>query len=112
MLDDRQISVYKEKLESKKSDLQSQIKGFKTVPDFGSDVDHFEEEAEEAEAYSTNLGVSSALNERLQDVERALDKITSGTFGTCEGCNGQIEKEILDIDPESRLCKACKIKIA
>jgi len=91
-------------------DLKEQIESLKTVPDFGSDVDHFEEEAEEAEAFSGNLGVSSALNERLLNIQRALDKIDAGTYGKCEECGGEIEKEVLDVDPESRLCRECKLK--
>ncbi|PIR88928.1 MAG: hypothetical protein COU07_03460 [Candidatus Harrisonbacteria bacterium CG10_big_fil_rev_8_21_14_0_10_40_38] len=110
MFDDKQISFYKERLESKMKDLKEQIESLKTVPDFGSDVDHFEEEAEEAEAFSGNLGVSSALNERLLNIQRALDKIDAGTYGKCEECGGEIEKEVLDVDPESRLCRECKLK--
>lgn len=102
------ISSLKRQLEKTKVDLEKEMKGLEVTPEFGSDVDHFEEEADEAEELNKNLGVEKTLKDRLMNVERALEKIAKGTYGKCEHCKKDIEWEVLNVDPESRCCKACK----
>lgn len=110
MLDQEHLARFKKRLEAARADLKEQVTSLNESPEFGSDVDDFEEEAEEAEETSKNLGLADALKKRLENVEHALGKIASGTFGTCESCSKPIEVEVLNADPESRLCKACKEK--
>ena len=62
----------KEELEKEKKNLENQIKKYDKNPDFGDDVDGFEEEAEEAEEFSKNLGIQRALKERLEEVGNLL----------------------------------------
>ncbi len=112
MFTQEQIASFKKKLEATKRDLETELKSLAKNPEFGSDVDHFEEEADEAEEYSKNLGVAKAMKERLMNVARALEKISNGTYGTCEKCGGAIESAILTVDPESGHCKKCKKKIS
>ena len=59
----------------------------------------------------TNLSVAQVIRERLANVETALEKIAKGTYGICERCKKTIETRVLDIDPESRYCKECKLEI-
>jgi RNA polymerase-binding transcription factor DksA len=108
MLPEKEITYYKSKLLATKADLEQEMRGLETRPDYGADTDHREEEGDEVDALGVNLGTESVLRTRLEDVERALAKIEAGSYGTCERCAREIEREILDIDPESRLCKACK----
>lgn len=110
MLTKENISGLKEKLESVKTNLARQIKELETTPEFGDESDHFEEEADEATALSTNLGVAKAMRERLNDIDHALQKIAAGRYGACENCGGKIELAILETDPESRFCRNCKKK--
>jgi DnaK suppressor protein len=107
-LTDEELVTFKKKLEQTKLDLEREIQKLGEAPEFGSDVDHFEEEADEAEEYSKNLGIGKALKERLSNVERALEKMKVGSYGVCENCQNPIEVKILAIDPESKFCKACK----
>ena len=100
---------HKKKLEQERKLILEEIKKNEAPVDFGSDIDHFEEETDEAEEVSNQLAVAQDLKQRLDDVEVALEKIREGKYGICEKCGGEIEEEILDIDPESRLCKRCKL---
>ncbi|HEX3659471.1 MAG TPA: TraR/DksA C4-type zinc finger protein [Pirellulales bacterium] len=43
----------------------------------------------------------------LEAVAAALARIEAGTFGTCEGCQGNIAVERLDALPYAPLCIAC-----
>lgn len=40
----------------------------------------------------------------LSDVDRALDKVSAGTYGLCETCHESIEPERLAYDPLTRYC--------
>ena len=103
------IKEYQTKLEKEQRLILGEIKENEKPVDFGSDIDHFEEESDEAEAVGNQLAVAQGLKARLDDIEVALEKIREGKYGICEKCGTKIEEEILDIDPESRLCKSCKL---
>lgn len=107
-MDNLKVGKYKEKLEKERMLLVAEIKKNEKPPDFGSDIDHFDEETDEAEEFGNQLAIAQDLKNRLSEVDLALGKIQTGKYGTCEKCGGKIETEILDIDPESRLCKRCK----
>lgn len=104
------FSLFKEKLSSVKRDLEGRINKLRRGKSFGNDVDSFEEDADEVEQISDDLAVKDKLEERLTRVEKALGKIETGIYGKCELCGNQIEQALLDIDPESELCKTCKKK--
>lgn len=69
----------REELEKEKREIEGQLKKYAAKnPDFGDDTESdFEEEADEAEEYSQNLGVEQALKERLSEIESALRKLNS-----------------------------------
>jgi RNA polymerase-binding transcription factor DksA len=107
----------KEKIESYKSKLQRErlliiheIKDLEKPVDFGSDIDHGDEKTDEAEELSNRFGEENDLRKRLEEINASLEKIEKGNYGICESCGGNIEDGVLDIDPESRLCKECKMK--
>jgi len=78
--------------------------------DFGDDVDHGEEEADEVEEMVTNKALTVLFEKRLGGVNDALTKISAGTYGVCENCGKDISVKLLKVDPESKLCQACKIE--
>lgn len=104
------LKFLKNKLLKEQEEIIKQLKDLGEVPDMGSDTEGevAEEEADEAEEYSKNLGIKQALKERLLEIKNALDKIAKGNYGKCENCGMAIEEVILKIDPESRFCKHCK----
>jgi DnaK suppressor protein len=58
----------------------------------------------EAEALATQL------KETLADVELALGKIDSGTYGQCESCGQPIGEARLEAMPAARRCIGCASK--
>jgi len=110
MINEHDLQNYKEQLEKEAGELEIKIKTLKKMPEFGNDVESdLSEEADEAEEYSANLGEKDVYKERLTDVERAIEKIVSGEYGKCEKCGEEISSDVLNVSPESRLCKDCKI---
>ena len=102
------LKKIEEELLSEKVGIEKDLEKMKEGLDFGSDVDNFDEESDEAEEMGNYLGVKKTQDARLNQIERALQKIKEGTYGVCEKCGEPIETEILDIYPESLLCKKCK----
>lgn len=109
LMETKQLDEYKRKLERERIMLVAEIKRNEKPVDFGSDIDHFDEETDEAEEIGNQQAVAQDLKNRLDAVEMALGKIHSGSYGICEQCKKGIEAAILDIDPESRFCKHCKL---
>ena len=109
-LNPKQLEELKGKLLEGQKEIAGQLKKLGGVPDFGSDTEGslFDEEADEAEELHKNLGEAQTLKERLLNIKNALDKMHKGTYGKCEECDKEIEYEVLNVDPESRWCKAHK----
>lgn len=102
---------YKRKLEEEKVSLEQELKELERAQDFGEDASDFNaEEADEAESASTNAALMQPLKERLIEVKDALSKIINGGYGVCEKCGSEIDEELLGVNPESRLCRSCKLR--
>lgn len=111
MLSEKELQSLKEQLEKEAGELEAQLGSVSKSPEMGSDVEtDFSEEADEAEEFSSNLGLQEVLKTRMQDIEAALEKISKGAYGKCEKCGMDIPLEVLRVNPESRLCKNCKTK--
>jgi RNA polymerase-binding transcription factor DksA len=111
MFEQKVLAQLKSKLESAKLELEKEMAELSKSPDMGSDVDGFDEETDEAEEFSANMGMLESVKERYQSVKDALAKMAAGTYGHCEHDQKEIEPEVLLADPESRYCKACKARL-
>lgn len=58
------------------------------------------------------LGLVESLKGQLDAVDRALDHIEAGTYGTCESCGEEIGADRLEFRPASVMCVDCKTKAA
>lgn len=50
------------------------------------------------------------VNERIAEIDRALQKLEDGTYGVCEVCGEEIPIERLEIIPSTRYCVECASK--
>lgn len=62
--------------------------------------------ADRFEDFESRSGMVNTLQARLTNVEKALQKIEAGTYGTCEVCQTKIEADRLDAVPSAKTCKA------
>lgn len=111
-MDFKLLGEFKKKLFAIKDALTRQIAGLRKPVDMGDDIDSFEEEADEATEFAAQAGMVETLKRRAHRVEDALRKMDKGTYGICEKCNKQIEPQLLEVDPESRYCRDCKLKMS
>jgi DnaK suppressor protein len=54
------------------------------------------------------LGVVAAIRERLIQVQRALERLDAGEYGSCETCHRPITAERLAAFPSATACVECK----
>ena len=54
------------------------------------------------------MSLMATIQERLVQVERALERIEAGTYGRCETCGEAISPERLEAFPSATTCVACK----
>lgn len=54
------------------------------------------------------LGLMENKGEVLERIEHALEKISDGTYGTCESCQKRIKKARLEAIPYARFCISCQ----
>ncbi len=63
-------------------------------------TDHFDRE--------TALTIASGESETLMEITEALERVKSGGYGVCEGCQKEIPRKRLEVFPAARFCIACQ----
>jgi len=109
-MDIKFLSKFKNQLVRLKNGVESRIRKLYKAPEFGSDIDSGDEETSESEEFGTQLAIAQKYKEHLADVDSALQKIQKKKYGVCERCGKQISLDVLEVAPQSRLCKECKKK--
>lgn len=63
-------------------------------------------------AYESRVRLLDRLNEwsvaEISEIDRALERIKTRTYGLCVGCGRPIESERLEAAPEVEFCAACQ----
>ncbi len=106
---------YKEKLELLRKEVMTQLSTVATqheeTGDWEVKSDTTEQpetdensEADAAEELATRTAVVAELETTYRNIERALQKISLGTYGLCEVCGEVIAPSRLDILPSARTC--------
>lgn len=113
-----QVAHFKQKLEAEKALLEEELSRLgqrnpsnptdwvPAKPDgeqFGADKS---DNADIIEAQQDNSVTLNELEGRLNQVIAALDRVASGTYGTCEISGHDIEPERLEANPAARTCVA------
>ena len=109
------IQEQKERLENEKKTLLEELKKIsikdgenhytaKEVLE-NSDVNDLEDQAMELADFDNNFTITTELQNQLNDVEDALEKIEKGGYGKCEVCGQGIEEKRLLVLPAARTCR-------
>ena len=77
-------------------------------PDYGDKPD---ENAQEISDYTTNVATEKVLEKSLEDINKALEKITKGTYGICRYCGNPIAVGRLLARPTAGACIKCKTEL-
>lgn len=102
-LSSTQIKKYKTRLEELKEGLQQHITSTTSeVKDAGATSGYKQHQADEGTDdfdRTTNLEITSQEIEKLQQIERALEKINEKTYGVCDVTGKDIPTKRLDAIP-------------
>lgn len=98
-------------LEERRSELQGELASLTAVPrdpvaavSFGKRIGDGTTEAVDR---LNKVGAANSIAVTLADVERALEKLADGTYGTCDACGAVIAEERLEAIPWATLCISC-----
>jgi DnaK suppressor protein len=94
---EKELATIAEKDEKMKGDYDTRF------PDFGT-PQSTDESALEVTAYESALPLEYALELRLADINKALEKIKNGQYGQCEKCGESIDPKRLEAIPEAKYC--------
>ncbi|MBI2639726.1 MAG: hypothetical protein HYW90_02420 [Candidatus Sungbacteria bacterium] len=114
-LDPKILSELKNKLLAEKQNLEKLLASFATKdPKMKGDWDArfpsmgekssfssgaLEERQDEIEEYGAELSEEFALEDRLKEVNEALERMEKGIYGVCAKCSGEIPFERLQANP-------------
>ena len=111
------IEEMKQELTKERGRLEAELKGVahrdkhtgpNYNPNFPSYGDKEEDNAAEVADFTDNQAVEHTLEEKLDDVVKALERVAAGTYGTCKYCGQEIDERRLKARPESASCVKCK----
>ncbi|NJC66724.1 TraR/DksA family transcriptional regulator [Planosporangium flavigriseum] len=86
------------------ADITTEERGL-LVPDAGDDVVDIGTKAFNREQ---EISLANAVQERIEQAERALERLERGGYGWCEGCGEPIPPARLAVYPSATQCVTCK----
>lgn len=91
-------------------EIQGRLTEMKKPPERGSAIGfgkRIGDGTSEAVSRITEVAVADNLEVTAERIERALEKLDEGTYGTCDNCGKQIAAGRLKVSPASALCIDC-----
>jgi DnaK suppressor protein len=112
-MDQQTTLQLRERLEEERGELRKQLDDLGAHRDAEGIMDPeldegFADAGQAAAERSSLLTLVRSLRGTLQDVDHALERMDTGTYGTCERCHQPIAEERLEALPAARLCIGCK----
>ncbi len=109
-MNQRDLKRFKKLLEEKKK--KALLSARKTLAEEATlDTDDLPDEIDLASS-EYQQGMALRLRDRekflIEKIDRALEKIEAGSFGTCEECSEEISVKRLEVRPETTMCIRCK----
>jgi RNA polymerase-binding protein DksA len=123
MFSKEKIEYFKKILEEEKAHLEKDMErvgrrnlnvpgDWEVSPvDLNVEISDPNELADTFEELETRAALEDKLEERLNFVNQALNRIKNGTYGICGKCGKPINIERLKVSPESEFCIDCKKNI-
>jgi len=100
----------RQRLEEIRDELRERVDALSEPPELGASQGfgkRIGDGTTEAIRRLTDIGVGASFEERLDRVERAVEKLDEGTYGTCDACDKSIPAPRLQAMPDSVLCVTC-----
>jgi DnaK suppressor protein len=100
----------RKQLMTRRSELAAELERLTAPPTEGAAVTfgkRIGDGTTEAVERLATTATAKSLAATIQDIDRALSKIDSGTYGVCDRCGGEISPARLEARPASSVCITC-----
>jgi DnaK suppressor protein len=107
---DLDLAEIERTLRAHQAETRAKISGLAKAPERGSGISFGKRVGDgTAEAVSrlNEIGVGNSLLVTAERVDRAIEKLDEGSYGTCDSCGRPIAAARLRAAPESVLCIEC-----
>jgi len=114
MLTEAQIGTLEQRLRKRREELLKEIHEElvrtedERYIDLAGRVHDIGEEAVADLLLDVNLAVLDNQINEVRDIEAALERIRTGTYGICTDCGGPIDFERLEAWPTAKRCRPCQ----
>jgi DnaK suppressor protein len=108
ILNDQKAQILKDLKDLARPDIEETDKLGAKFPEYGDKPD---ENAQEISDYTTTVATEKVLEDDLKDIEGALKRIASGTYGVCKYCHKEINPKRLIARPTASSCVECKTEL-
>lgn len=106
MFDDIFIARQRQKLLAERNQLEIERRRLHVIQ--SHDPQDVDDSAEQSEELTTRSAEADAVEDRLEDIKKVLEKMERGQHGICEICHRYIDRERLEADPAARHCIKCQ----
>jgi len=117
-LDKNKMKYFKNRLLEEKNSTMSTLKMMEDHQPTDGSMREYTEELSAYDNHPADLGtemfmmtMQAALENheryRITEIDRALEKIDDGTYGSCQLCGTDVPEERLEIMPEANICMEC-----
>jgi RNA polymerase-binding protein DksA len=93
---------------SMREQLTGQISSLTNDSLLRHDASNTEEDGTDAYERQFALNIASSDQDAVYQIDQAMQRLDDGTYGVCEGCQGEIEEARLQALPFVRLCIQCQ----
>jgi RNA polymerase-binding transcription factor DksA len=90
-------------LEREREILRGKVEELDSEGDLDYDV-NFADSGQVAAEMGENRVLYDQLRRDLEDIEKALQRMDAGSYGTCEVCGKEISPDRLEVMPATRVC--------
>lgn len=110
MLSPQRIERLRGYLIEHQASLRQQIAGLASAAQesHGGPSNHMAEDATATFDQETTVSLQHGHERTLSQVDLALERISDGTYGSCERCGGEIDFARLKAVPYASLCMQCQ----
>ncbi len=117
-MDQKKLEYYKTLLKEKRNEVRQRIDHLREV----AVESNYKESSGDHSGYSFHMadqGTDAMEREKaflflsreekyLQQIDRALERISQGEYGICRVCGNEIDARRLELVPTTRICVPCK----
>lgn len=107
-MDGKLITEIREILFSRKKRIGGKIGRDEAPEDASIPQSESVDMAQMLEQIGRDISLDEQERSELRAIDLALTKLTTGQFGVCEDCGGEIPTKRLQALPEARLCADCQ----